>query len=538
MNLNRKLALKKHHPVTIIIGVLCFLNTIIFAATPKTISIGLESVYKDAKSIHIASENNLVVGYLEGDYFKEEGSLSTNSITIARDGEDCFFTGNVYPTLEAATEAAVSFGNGAVAAYAEIGTYYVYTKNYSEGLLTAPLSPNRMAVYNENNELVFVSDSSSTPLMLQGTESGCSFPLTQVGNLGTTRKYRGSIGVVSNASGGLTALSIVDLEEYLYGVVPSEMGASWPLEALKAQAVAARSIALVQYNRYLSKGYNLVDTTACQVYKGFSVENPSTNLAVDETKGEVIKYNDQVAEALYFSTSGGTTEDAKYVWGNDVPYLKSVVDSFETEPAQKPWVRTITLDEISNSLVKQGINIGDLQGVEITARTPSGRVQLLTFRGTSSSYEVKNETVRTFFSGTNEGSLKSRLFSFSSENFIGTLPLATPSTTGSTAVSIMSANDFVQKDINKISIMSAAGIEDMPENSVLQSAEATQTAGVKTNNDSNMPSEVALGDLVIYGQGYGHGLGMSQSGAKGMAKAGHNYQDILTYYYNGVTVER
>lgn len=515
------------------LGILCFLSMTIFAAAPKMISIGLESVYKDAASVYIASQNNLLLGYLEGDYFRQEGVLSSNSVTLVKTTEDYYFTGNVYPTLETAKEAAMAYGNGAAAAYIEQGTYYVYTKNYSEGLLSAPMSSNRVALYNENNELIFVSDNNSKPLLLQGSESGYDFSLTQVGN---ARKYRGSVGVVSGQAGGLTAINLVDLEEYLYGVVPIEMAPTWPQEALKSQAVAARSIALFQYNRYLSKGYNLVDTTACQVYKGFSVESSSTNLAVDETKGEVIKYNNQIAEALYFSTSGGTTEDAKYIWGNDVPYFKAVADSFETEPAQKPWTRTITLSEMSSSLAKQGINIGNLQGVEITSRTPSGRVQIFTFIGKNGSYALKNETIRTFFSGTKEGSLKSRLFSFSNSNFIGT-PSAAAS---STSVSIMSADDLVQKDFNEINIISSNGIETMPKGSALQSAETIKTLDMQVGNGVNIPlqSEVVFGDMLIYGQGFGHGLGMSQSGAKGMAKAGYNYKEILTYYYNGVTVER
>jgi stage II sporulation protein D len=534
--LNKKLKLKNGYCIVIVLSIFCFFNTIILGAAKQTITIGLESLYKDAASIRIASQNNLLLGYSDGNSFKEEGLLNSNSVTLKKAAEDYYFTGSIYNTFRDAEEAAKTYGNGAVAAYLDAGTYCVYINNYKEGLLAVPPSSLRIGLFNDSNELIFISDS-SRPLLLQGSENGYSFPLTQVGS---TRKYRGAVGAVSGQSGGLTAINVVNLEDYLYGVVPVEMAPGWPQEALKAQAVAARSIAEFQYNRYLSKGYNVVDTTATQVYKGFSCESPSTNLAVDETRGEVIKYNNQVAEALYFSTSGGITEDAKYIWGNEVPYFRAVVDRFESEPAQKPWIRTITISEINTSLVNQGINIGNLQGAEITSRTPSGRVQTLTLLGTSGSHILKNETVRSFFSSTKEGSLKSRLFSFS--NFIGT---PAQSASGMT-VSIMSADNFVQKDISRSSIISSNGIGVIQTGiSTVQSAETVKTLNSTSGNSSNSSSfsiplqnEIVFGDLIIYGQGFGHGLGMSQSGAKGMAKAGYNYKEILTYYYNGVTVER
>ncbi len=513
------------------VGVYYFLNSIIFGATPATIKIGLESIYKDASSIYIASQNNLQLGYLRDYYFQLEGSLGTNSVTITKAIGDYYFTGNTYFTLQEAQEAARIYGNGAVAAYLEPGVYCVYIKNYNDQLLLAPASHTRIALYNSYNELVFISENNKDPLLLQGVENGHSFPITQVGN---SRKYRGAIGVVNGQTGGLTAINAVDLEEYLYGVVPAEMPASWPAEALKTQAVAARSIAVFQYNRYVSRGYNVVDTTAVQAYKGFSTECASTNLAVDTTRGEVIKYNNQVAEALYSSTSGGTTEDAKYVWGNEVPYLKAVLDSFETEPAQKPWVRTITLSEIEGVLISKGINIGRLQGVEITSRTPAGRVQVLTFIGSSGTHAVKNENVRTFLSSTKEGSLKSRLFSFS--GFIG----APTASTTTQSVSVMSADNMIQKSIKGITAMSSTGIEVLAGNLVVQSARDKKTLEGQASSAMNAPmqSELVLGDITLYGQGYGHGIGMSQSGAMGMAKAGYTYSEILKYYYSGVTVER
>ncbi|WP_070000462.1 SpoIID/LytB domain-containing protein [Cellulosilyticum sp. I15G10I2] len=529
--MDKGLKLKSYYKIIMVLGVYCFCSSILFAAVPTTVKIGLESIYKDASSIYISSQNNLQIGYLNDHYFQVEGTLNTNSVSVVKTVEDYYFTGITYYTYMEADNAAKAYGNGAVAAYLAPGTYCVYIKDYNDKLLAAPASYTRIALYNAQNELVFISENNTEPLLLQGSENGYSFPITQVGN---SRKYRGAIGVVNGQIGGLTALNTVDLEEYLYGVIPGEMPASWPQEALKTQAVAARSIAVFQYNRFINRGYNLVDTTLCQVYRGFSAECASTNAAVDATRGEVIKYNNKVAEALYSSTSGGVTEDAKYVWGNEVPYLKAVSDSFETEPAQKPWIRTITLSEINSVLMSQGINIGNLQGLEITSRTPAGRVQVLTFIGASGTHTIKNENVRTFFSSTKEGSLKSRLFSFS--GFIGTPTATTPSQT----VSVMSVDNIVQKNITAITAISSSGIEVLAGNPVVQSAQDKKTLSVQTSQGmtSPMQSELIFGDITVYGQGFGHGVGMSQSGAMGMAKAGYNYIEILKHYYSGVTVER
>ncbi len=515
----------------IMLGIFCFFYAMTLASSPTAIKIGLESVYKDAASIILSSQRNIAVGYFEDNFFRTEGRLSANSIVIKKAAEDFYFVGNAYRTLQAAQEAAAAYGSGAAAAYLEPGMYCVYTAFYNDRLVKVPSSLTRIAVYNSSGELIFVSENKDMPLVFQGSENNLSFPVTQVGN---SRKYRGAIGVVNGQSGGLTAVNSVDIEEYLYGVVPVEMAPSWPIEALKAQAVAARSIAIFQHNRYLNRGYNLVDTTASQVYRGYSAESPNSNLAVDETRGEVIKYNNKVAEALYFSTSGGATEDAKYVWGNEIPYLKNVADTFETEPAQKPWVRTVTLSDISSCLVKQGINIGRVQGVELTSRTPSGRVQVMTVIGSSGSHVVKNENVRTFLSGTQEGSLKSRLFSF--QGFIGT-----PDGGNSREViTIMSADNIIQKDLSSVKVMSDAGLQSLsPNPSALSSNRQQELKGeTGTSNNKVLQSEIVFGDLTIYGQGFGHGVGMSQSGARGMAKAGYNYRDILMHYYNGITIER
>ena len=147
------------------------------------------------------------------------------------------------------------------------------------------------------------------------------------------RRYRGSIQV--DVDGGrLRAINIVGLEQYLYGVVPSEMPFTWAPEALKAQAVAARSYALATKR---SGAFDVYKDTRSQVYLGFDHEKPSSNAAVDGTAGKVVMYNGAIAKTFFFSTSGGRTAAAADVWGTAVPYLVSVPDPYDTISPYHDW---------------------------------------------------------------------------------------------------------------------------------------------------------------------------------------------------------
>ena len=148
--------------------------------------------------------------------------------------------------------------------------------------------------------------------------------------------YRGSLRVLVNARGTLNLVNRVDLEDYLYGVVPSEMGPKRfdAIEALKAQAVAARTYALSHRGQFEGEGYDLCATPKCQVYGGATVEDPLSQAAVDGTRGLVVAYQGQFADALFVSTCGGRTENVENVFsGGPVPYLVSV-DCGELETSE------------------------------------------------------------------------------------------------------------------------------------------------------------------------------------------------------------
>ncbi|ESA37193.1 hypothetical protein N836_04145 [Leptolyngbya sp. Heron Island J] len=260
------------------------------------------------------------------------------------------------------------------------------------------------------------------------------------------RWYRGKVKLVP-VDGGVTAVNYVNIDAYLYSVVGSEMPASWPQEALRSQAVAARSYALYQKNR-ASRDlfYDLNSTQVSQVYKGLEGEATSTQSAVDATRGKVLTHGGKVIEAVFHSSSGGHTENSEHVWSKAVPYLKGVPDFDQNAPVYS-WRAQFSLEEVGARIGYPGT----IQAVEVLSRTPQGRANRMTIIGNA-----------------------------------GTLTI-----TGST---------FRQK------------------------------LGLRS---TKFDLAVSPTSISVAGNGFGHGIGMSQWGARGMAERGQQYRDILTHFYNG-----
>lgn len=163
--------------------------------------------------------------------------------------------------------------------------------------------------------------------------------------------YRGIV-MIQNKNGKLTVINNVPLEDYLKGVVPSEMPSSWATEAHKAQAIAARSYALANLGKRARYGYDLKDTPEDQAYGGASAETADTNYAVDQTKGIVLTYNMKVINAYYSASAGGQTNTNS--WGSSLPYLRSV-PSFD-DNVKKNGHGVGMSQHGANNLAKQGYN--------------------------------------------------------------------------------------------------------------------------------------------------------------------------------------
>uniref|UniRef100_UPI0026358235 SpoIID/LytB domain-containing protein n=1 Tax=uncultured Veillonella sp. TaxID=159268 RepID=UPI0026358235 len=167
------------------------------------------------------------------------------------------------------------------------------------------------------------------------------------------KPYRGAIKIAVNSNGAMMIINETSLESYLYGVVPAEAVPSWPQEALKAQAVAARTYALYNMKQSAAKPYDVKPTTSHQVYSGQAGEYDSTTRAVDATKGLVMKYKGSLIEAFFHSDGGGFTEDSVNVWGSVVPYLKGVKD-YSNNSDTSAWTVSLTRSALENKLKAAG----------------------------------------------------------------------------------------------------------------------------------------------------------------------------------------
>lgn len=200
--------------------------------------------------------------------------------------------------------------------------------------------------------------------------------------------YRGRVLLVPSQQ-KLTAINYVDLEHYLYSVLGAEMNGGWPQEALKAQAVAARSYALYQRQRGANGVFDLGDTTGWQVYEGMETESLGTQSAVNATIGQVLTYGGQIIDAVFHSSSGGHTEDVENVWVQALPYLRGVPDYDHGTPAFE-WTKTLSGDQIKKRIT----GIGNILALEVQRQSPRGRVMSMKVTGDSGTRVMKGEAIR------------------------------------------------------------------------------------------------------------------------------------------------
>jgi stage II sporulation protein D len=198
------------------------------------------------------------------------------------------------------------------------------------------------------------------------------------------RPYRGVIEIQRTAAGRLVAIDEVDLEAYLYGVIKGEIDPQWPPEAVKAQAVAARTLAverLAAAGGAASPGYDLSGTTSDQVYLGVAGEDPAATAAVDATRSLLVTYEGRPIFAAYHSNSGGHTEDSETVWGTAYPYLRGVPDPYALGAPELWWRARLPLVAVGAALRRGGVGLPALDGIEAGRVTPWGRAVTVRLRG-------------------------------------------------------------------------------------------------------------------------------------------------------------
>lgn len=294
------------------------------------------------------------------------------------------------------------------------------------------------------------------------------------------RQYRGNMELYPVSSGEFNIINILNIEEYLFSVVPAEMPAWWPDEAIKAQSLAARTYALANLGKHKKGGYDLCDTVHCAAYNGVKSETNKTNQLIITTQGETIYYNNKPISAVFSSNSGGYSEKSEEIWGNKSRYLQGANNlinneyQFPLEPYElEKWMFDEMKSFSNNSLFagynsyrwvkvldadyfREKYNIKNLLDIIVVGRTEGGTVKKVIIKGEKDSREISGDSIRSSLGG-----LKSNRF---------------------TMDKIYSADNKLEK-------------------------------------------------IIFYGSGWGHHVGMDQTGAAGMAAEGYNYQKIINHFY-------
>lgn len=276
------------------------------------------------------------------------------------------------------------------------------------------------------------------------------------------KSFRGSMEIAEETGGTLTVINQLPLEEYVMGVLAGEIPRNWPLEALKAQAIAARTFAVLNRTEARQKGqpYDLENTALFQMYQGSELVNENIRKAVLETKNEILTYDNKPIAAFFHSNCGGYTSGALGVWSKDQPYLQPVSCPFGNNGEHFRWRAEISIPDMVRKLRGAGLKIEDVVKIEILDRDESNRIQ---------------------------------------------------------ALSIMDGDGSWKK---------------------MKGSAFRMALGPDLVRSTRFDTKVEGNKVLFNGKGWGHGVGLCQEGAYGMAMKGYGAFDILRYYYRGVMLEK
>ena len=361
-----------------------------------------------------------------------------------------------------------------------------------------------------------------TPLLPWRTvvaPAGRSLPLVGLGR----RRYRGLVPEGDR----LQAVNLLGLEHYLASVVGSEMPASWPAEALRAQAVAARTYALAQLKP--EAPFDLRSTVASQVYRGTEAETDSTRSAVAATRSLVLSHGGSLIDAVFHSSSGGSTENSGEMWNRQLPYLVSVPDRDKLSPWHQ-WSVRFEPDQLRRAFQETA----GASRIEVLAASSTGRVRRARVIGPAGSLDLSGSELRQRLG------LRSTLVQFRFEP-----PLA-PGPAGGITTATAEANaaaSALSRGGNRAAAgPSTAGLPagGPPPPPPLPGADGQGDRSTAAALDPTIagqlrqePLAAPLPALEVVGRGFGHGVGMSQWGAYGLALQGVSYVQILRHYYRG-----
>lgn len=490
----------------------------------------VELAYTEQTAISVVKTTNVYYGSYNS-YTSYHEALTGSSVAVG-----CYHVQlpGAYSTYIEAAQAASWYEDG-FAAYID-GAFYARVGNFvnrsgAEKLweelarsgVTAEIvgtsSYGVSIVITGTNTILFQFD--STDGLCLGVKPGLD-DRVQTETLFRNNTYYGGFQYQRIGGGGLTVSNVLPMEDYIQGVIIHEMSPSWPLEALKAQAVCARTYAYrtIQSGKHSDQGFDICNTTDCQVYSGISTISDTSRQAVEETYGQYAFYNGELAETFYFSCDGGATEDSGNVWTDSLPYLRGKTDPYEALVEDKipnyHWTVTYTGKELQARLnsLNDEYNFGEIADLYVSRTTETGNVYsivVVDVNGKSQTFSKGNartvlgcRSLRFTISGGSGGSE----YSVTDGNTLSGM-------TGAWVIDGDSSLSQIRRD--EIYAITGSGVEQV-----------TAQAG--------SGSSAGTGTFVISGTGNGHNVGMSQWGAYAMAQQGYTYQDILKFYFTGIEI--
>ena len=388
------------------------------------------------------------------------------------------------------------------------------------------------------------------------------------------RAYRGSF-IIKKTQNGFKISNLIDLEQYLRGVVRSEMDTRGPAEAVKAQCVLARTYAAATSGKHGDD--DLCDSYHCQVYKGVAGEDPVADRMLEETAGLILRWSGAPASVYYHSDSGGMVTSSAAVWGGAIPYLIPKPEPVAYKGPNTLWELSLPISSVESALSAAGVYTGSIKVLRPTKRDASGRLLKLEIEGTSGKKEITGYAFRNIIG---PGRIKSTLFEFGTRSPYAAEPLkrttspsaAFPNAAPETAMpagtkidltgmpddkeekvvwltkksvfttlelmEILSKPDEIDRYI-ETGTARAEGRLPMPQPA--SPGNGTRASGMTESPEfdftANLSMTPASGSVVtIYGRGAGHGVGLSQRGAMAMAERGWTFERILLYYFPGTTL--
>ncbi|HUG06302.1 MAG TPA: SpoIID/LytB domain-containing protein [Candidatus Limnocylindria bacterium] len=361
--------------------------------------------------------------------------------------------------------------------------------------------------------------------LLAGSDDALGTPVLSASRIGVVRfvaefgylnfegrLFRGMLEVTTDDEGDMIVVNQVETGRYLASVTGAESPATWHGEALAAQAIAARTYLVTHLGRH--DNYDLEGDVRDQEYAGIGTEAASAIRAVERTAGIVATYRGAPIEALYSANAGGMTEDSENVYANALPYLRSVPSPGDELAKDSGWGKTswewnreFTAPQLGDYLRSRGINVGVPRRIDLVRVTSAGRVTLARVVGTAGTRDIGKDVTRYYFG------LKSSLF---------TVELTEGGET-----------EWVSwRDTARLVDMGILGSELLGTTYERSLNEERELTSIRvTGHVYKLPPR-----FIFWGRGFGHGVGMSQWGAQGMALNGANYEQILKHYYRGIVL--